>query len=513
MTIPNRNLATVTATAERFVVDTRDGSVGWVTDREPWSHCWLCGSRLGSVTDEYCGGCGARFAPRQYRAEFLATDTAGMLFDKQLLGSIALPLVRLPVCFEVFAYQDVLVAVAQQVEGFTPRSLPGYDALLLARALCTSAATLLQAGVTLGHIAPEDVVLQSAGNVLLRAAPGLSTLCDSEINELQRIGALLGSFTEVPRITRKFDIADADVHPLLQILGDIRDGTLTTFADAIQRIEDALQPYERHQPLQVTIAAHTDVGRKRTSNEDSIYYQQMAWQRGDGAHTVYMGVVADGMGGHAAGEVASRLAIQAMSEHLIAGQFVQLQDAGFGNDVAAVVQCIDDAVQYANTLVVQEAQRLQNDMGTTLAMVLGFNGLVYVVNIGDSRTYLWRNGTLRRISTDHSLVMKLVELEHINEADIYTHPQRSGVLRSLGMSSGVQADIFVERLRPDDVLLVCSDGLWEMLRDAQITAMLKKTDSLQAMVRALITAANQAGGDDNISAVMLHFALTGDSQS
>lgn len=511
--MPNRNLATVTTTSERFVVDTRDGHVGWVTDREPWRHCWLCGSRLGSVTDEYCGGCGARFAPRQYRAEFLATDTMGMLFDKQRLASLALPHVRLPVCFEVFAYQDVLVAVAQQIEGFTPRALPGYDALLLARALCTSAAALLQAGVTLGHIAPEDVVLQSTGNVLLRAVPGLSTQCGTETSELLRIGALLGCFTEVPRITRKFDIADAEVHPLLQILGDIRDGTLTNFADAIQRIEEALHPYERHQQLQVTIAAHTDVGRKRTSNEDSIFYQQMAWQRGDGAHTVYMAIVADGMGGHAAGEVASRLAIQAMSEHLLAGQFVQLQDVGFGNDVAAVVQCIDDAVQYANTLVVQEAQRLQNDMGTTLAMVLGFNGLVYVVNIGDSRTYLWRNGTLRRISTDHSLVMKLVELEHIDEADIYTHPQRSGVLRSLGMSSGVQADIFVERLRPDDVLLVCSDGLWEMLRDAQITAMLKKTDSLQAMVRALITAANQAGGDDNISAVMLHFALTGESQS
>jgi len=513
MTMPNRNLAIVTTTSDRFVVDTRDGLVGWVTDHEPWRRCWLCGSRLGSVTDEYCGGCGARFAPRQYRAEFLSSATAGMLLDKQALVQVALPWLRLPVCFEVFAYQDEFVAVAQQVEGFTPRALPGHDALLLARALFTSVATLMQAGVTLGQIAPEDVVLQSNGNVVLRAAPELTMQRDSEANELQRIGALLGYFTEVPRITRKFEIADADVHPLLRILGDLRDGTLTGVAEVIGRVEEALQSYESHQHLQVTIAAQTDVGRKRNSNEDSVFYQQMSWQRGDGSHTVYMAIVADGMGGHAAGEVASRLAIQAMSEHLLAGQFVQLQDMGFGNDVAAVVQCIDDAVQYANTLVVQEAQRLRNDMGTTLAMVLGFNGLVYVINIGDSRTYLWRNGVLRRITTDHSLVMKLVELEHIDEADIYTHPQRSGVLRSLGMSAGVQADIFVERLRPDDVLLVCSDGLWEMLRDAQITAMLKKTNSLQAMVEALISAANQAGGDDNISAVMLHFALASESQS
>jgi protein phosphatase len=438
-----------------------------------------------------------------------------MLFDKQILANVALPFVRFPVCFEVFADQDVLVAVAHQVEGMTPRALPGHDALLLARALFTSVATLIQAGVTLGRIVPEDVVLQSNGTVVFRVAPELSLRHDSdrEIDELHRLGALLEYFTEVPRITRKFDIADADVHPLLLILGDLRDGVLTSFVEVISRVEEALQPYERQQHMRVSIAAHTDVGRKRSSNEDSIFYQQMSWQRGNESHTVYMAIVADGMGGHAAGEVASRLAIQAMSEHLLAGQFVQLQDIGFGNDVAAVVQCIDDAVQYANTLVVKEAQRLQNDMGTTLAMVFGFNGLVYVVNVGDSRTYLWRNRTLRRITTDHSLVMKLVELEHIDEADIYTHPQRSGVLRSLGMSSGVQADIFVERLRPDDVLLVCSDGLWEMLRDAQITAMLKKSGSLQATTHALITGANQAGGDDNISAVMLHFALASESHS
>lgn len=513
MTMPNRNMALVTTTSERFVVDARDGHVGWVTDHEPWRHCWLCGSRLGSASDEYCGGCGARFAPRQYRAEFLASDAVGMLFDKQMLAQVALPYMRLPVCFEVFAYQDGYVAVAQHEDGFTPRALPGHDALLLARALFTTVATLRQIGVSLGEIAPEDVVLQSSGNVVLRAAPQLSMQGDSEINELQRVSALLGYFTEVPRITRKFDIADADVHPLLRILGDLRNGLLSSFAEVIRCVEEALQAYERQHHMHVTIAAHTDVGRKRTSNEDSTFYQQMQWYRGNSTHTVYMAIVADGMGGHAAGEVASRLAIQAISEHVLAGQFIQLQDVGFGNDVAAVVQCIDDAVQYANTLVVQEAQRLQNDMGTTLAMVLGFNDMVYVVNIGDSRTYLWRNGGLRRITTDHSLVMKLVELEHINEADIYTHPQRSGVLRSLGMSSGVQADIFVERLRPDDVLLVCSDGLWEMLRDAQITAMLKKTQSLQAMVRTLITAANHAGGDDNISAVMLHFALAGEASS
>jgi protein phosphatase len=136
-----------------------------------------------------------------------------------------------------------------------------------------------------------------------------------------------------------------------------------------------------------------------------------------------------------------------------------------------------------------------------MALVLG--DTAYIANIGDSRTYLWRDDQLRRVTNDHSLVMKLVELEHIIEADIYTHPQRNGVLRSLGVANAAEIDIYIERLRPNDILLLCSDGLWEMVRDLDIAAILRRGGTVDGMTKALQATANSAGGDDNISVILV----------
>ncbi len=493
----------VTAMAERFIVDAASDTVGWVTDIEPWRRCWLCDSRTGTATDEYCGACGARFAPRRYRAEFHQQGVAGMMIDQAVLQACTLDLLKLPKVFEVFAYNQGVVAVAQTVDGQTTRPLVAHDALLLARALLRGWYELWQHGLTLGAIDANDIVLHSDGVVWLRCAPGLTVIQHAESDEVHAAALVLMPFVEVPRITRKFDISDADVHPLSVILAAIRSGTVSTFAEAIRQVEEALRPYEQPRTVHWIQVAGTDVGRKRAINEDNLFYHTMSWLRFGSAHTVSLAMVADGMGGHAAGEVASSLAIQGMTEHLLAGQFVPLSQVAFAGDMAAVVQAIDDAVQYANELVVREAERLRNDMGTTLTMVLTLNDLAYVVNVGDSRTYLWRDGQLRRITTDHSLVMKLVELEHISEDEIYTHPQRNGVLRSFGAVSGVQADIFVERVRVNDLLLLCSDGLWELVRDQQIAEILRKAKTPHDACAQLVSAANQAGGDDNISVILM----------
>jgi protein phosphatase len=214
-------------------------------------------------------------------------------------------------------------------------------------------------------------------------------------------------------------------------------------------------------------------------------------------------VVADGMGGHAAGEVASATAVQSIYEHIFAANMTHISNPLFASDVAAVVQCIDDAIQHANTQIMVEAKRLGNDMGTTLTMALVLGDVAYIANIGDSRTYIIRDDQLRRVTNDHSLVMKLVELEHIAEDDIYTHPQRNGVLRSLGVSALAEVDIYIERLRPNDVLVLCSDGLWEMVRDLDIAAILRRGGTVDGMTKALQATANSAGGDDNISVILV----------
>jgi protein phosphatase len=144
-------------------------------------------------------------------------------------------------------------------------------------------------------------------------------------------------------------------------------------------------------------------------------------------------------------------------------------------------------------------------MGTTLTMALTAGDRAIVGNIGDSRTYLYRDGALQRISKDHSLVQRLVDLGQIGPDDVYTHPQRNAVLRSLGDRAELQVDVFSVRVKPGDALLLCSDGQWEMTRDPEMAAIIAANSDPQAACDALIAAANKAGGDDNITSILVKF--------
>lgn len=487
----------------RYSIVEQQGVALWVLDQEPWRRCWMCDSRQGEKSDDYCGACGARFMPRRYRAELHGSESAGLLLDLANNSTIQLDAMRLPMLFDSFVVPEGTVYVARTVEGQTMLPMAAYDTLLFARTMCESVQQLYGAGYTLGQLVASDVVYHSDETVSLRIAPFLAKTTAAEYQLLEELIDLIEQFVDEPRITRRFDIADADVNPLLVIIADVRAEQISTFGDCLARINAAIVPYESCRYLHMRHATASDTGRKRHGNEDSVTVTQMQSIRDNTRHAVGLFAVADGMGGHAAGEVASALAIAAVTEHIVGGSHINLLTPTFSNDVALVVQTIDDAIQYANQRIVQEARQLGNNMGTTLTMALVLGDTAYIANIGDSRTYLWRENKLRRITTDHSLVMKLVELEHINEEEIYTHPQRNGVLRSLGVLGEVEADIYIERLRPNDVLVLCSDGLWELVRDADIAAVLRKKGTPDSWAKSLVTAANDAGGDDNISVVLV----------
>jgi protein phosphatase len=168
------------------------------------------------------------------------------------------------------------------------------------------------------------------------------------------------------------------------------------------------------------------------------------------------------------------------------------------------------AILQGNQYVINEAHARGNDMGTTLTMALVAGDRAVIGNVGDSRTYMYRDGSLRRISKDHSLVMRLVDLGQITEDDIYTHPQRNAVLRSLGDKPDVEVDVFTLRLKPGDALLLCSDGQWEMTHDPEMAEIIKANSDPQAACAALIAAANAAGGDDNITSVLAKFEKYGE---
>jgi serine/threonine protein phosphatase PrpC len=255
---------------------------------------------------------------------------------------------------------------------------------------------------------------------------------------------------------------------------------------------------EEESRLRLVVGLGSDPGvtRKNAPNEDNVLGLQGTHVTGLGAVPVGLFVVADGMGGHSNGQEASRIAIRSMSD-VVAPALL--------NSKAAEELCeglLKDGAQHANFAIYQRNQ--QNFMmGTTLTSALIFGSTAHIINIGDSRTYLYRASSgLTQVTRDHSHVWQLFEAGIIKHEDIYTHPERNQIARCLGEHVRAEIDSFKVSLQADDVLLLCSDGLWEMVRDPEIEQIIQSNASHAPQVSAkLIEAALRNGGADNVSAV------------
>jgi protein phosphatase len=307
--------------------------------------------------------------------------------------------------------------------------------------------------------------------------------------------------------------------------------------------------------LRLIAASKTDVGKQREQNEDNCYTQIIE----DDRHASGLFVVADGMGGYHAGEVASKIAVETVSDMLktvlgpTSSQPTMPLNRTRGRDKGAkvtrklpTVEGKDDESAATNgasgdetaiahaaqpTKALTESMALEHysdllrhaieqssekiveygdehkearGLGSTITAAMVIEGQAFIANVGDSRTYLLRNGKLTRITSDHSLVERLVQAGQIDREDVYDHPSRNLIYRSLGAGRAeVDVDIFTEQLQPGDALLLCSDGLWEMVRDQQLTNILTEVDDLNETVNLLIQRANENGGEDNITAVLV----------
>jgi protein phosphatase len=275
--------------------------------------------------------------------------------------------------------------------------------------------------------------------------------------------------------------------------------------------------------IRLAAASLTDRGQFRLENEDCVWSQ--IYSPPD-REPLGLFIVCDGMGGHLGGRHASYWAVEAIKREF-SSLFVS------GDPRATLVLSEDDlqkvkageliapgppaepnleelamaAVQKANYVVYDYARHKPHsagNAGTTLTMAVLRGPQVVIANVGDSRTYLFRNGLLRLITRDHSVVASLVAEGQLHPEEIYLHPQRNVIYRYLGQKGQVLPDIFQHWLQPGDQLLLCSDGLWEMIRSEQELAelMAKAGDPKQAC-RDLVQAANRLGGEDNISAVVV----------
>ncbi|HMP43270.1 MAG TPA: protein phosphatase 2C domain-containing protein, partial [Roseiflexaceae bacterium] len=313
--------------------------------------------------------------------------------------------------------------------------------------------------------------------------------------------------TQTPRTTRRLDEdSAATALQLPDLLREVRTGTISTAAALAERLDALILDRTAPISLAMRVGMHAHEGMVRELNEDSLLALELTMLRMSQPRTWGLFMVADGMGGHSAGEVASDLALRGAYEVVQRAYLSPTVDTDVQDDEEQLREIVRQAIRQANEYVLREARARGNDMGTTLTMALVVGDRAVIGNVGDSRTYLMRNGTLKRVSKDHSLVQRLVDLGQIEPDDMYTHPQRNAVLRSLGDKSDVEIDIFTERLQAGDALLLMSDGQWEMTRDPQMIEILNANPDPQAACHALIDAANAAGGDDNITTILVRFA-------
>ena len=260
---------------------------------------------------------------------------------------------------------------------------------------------------------------------------------------------------------------------------------------------------EAAMPLRLHIATRTDQGRVRKNNEDNVYASEL--QLAD--HTpAYLCLVADGMGGARAGEQASRIAAEVTELQLRQGVDQQPPP-----DDAAWHALLQQAIKQANTQVYQEAHAhvTQRGMGTTLTIAIVVDDRVHIASVGDSRAYLINAAGLRpdgakavQLTSDHSLVARLVDIGQITPEEARTHPQRNMLYRSVGTDPSVEVDTCSEQLRPGDIILLCSDGLVSYVRDDELTRIVLEQPDPQKACEQLVALANERGGSDNISVIV-----------
>ena len=237
------------------------------------------------------------------------------------------------------------------------------------------------------------------------------------------------------------------------------------------------------------VAILTDVGNSRSLNEDFASYIE----KND--YSVY--VVADGMGGHNAGEVASRMAVESARDY-IHKHFAKNKDSK-----EKLETLLKDAIEYANSVVYKKAQSKENlrGMGTTLDVCLIYNSRIYIGHVGDSRVYRIRKEFMRRLTKDHSYVQTLVDDGTITKEEAYSHPKKNMLTKALGCVETVEPDVYTKTFIKDDIILMCSDGLTNMIREEEISKIIKQDK--EKAIENLVKQANDNGGLDNITVVII----------
>lgn len=242
----------------------------------------------------------------------------------------------------------------------------------------------------------------------------------------------------------------------------------------------------------MVIGSISDVGKIRENNQDAFYASQ------DGAFPLYM--VADGMGGHKAGEVAST-----MARNIIENNFSEAKDELLNVDM--IIHLIKSSIEEANIKIYLKSleDEKYKGMGTTITLAYIFKDKICIGHVGDSRAYLISKGDIFQITEDHSFVNELLKTGSITKEEAKTHPKRNMITRAVGSSSIIEMDLIIKEYDKSDILLLCSDGLSNMLKEFEIKDVFIGENDIQKACETLVAMANNKGGFDNITIVAIKF--------
>lgn len=238
------------------------------------------------------------------------------------------------------------------------------------------------------------------------------------------------------------------------------------------------------------IFAKTDIGKERKVNEDYYYASKP-----DEELQLY--ILADGMGGYNAGEVASSMAVKAAKE------YIEKNFKGNNSNNEQIKELLTKAMEYANKVVYEKSINVKEmqGMGTTLEITIIYNNNIYIGHIGDSRVYRIREKAIQKLTKDHSYVQTLIEDGTINEEEAFYHPKRNMLTKALGCTEEAEPDIYVEDIKENDIILISSDGLTNMVRENEVLEIITKEGKNSA--NALVEKANENGGYDNITVIVI----------
>jgi len=452
----------------------------------PTRKCWECGFPDNARAATACSSCGRAMRDRRFlvsaRWRREGFDAYRRFHEKALQH----PGLASPV--DVFMVDRILFSVVPY----------GGEGLMIDEASPLANGRLLTVGArvmgTLAFLQRHGVAVETLTRANLLVSPDNSVrLFDLDILSVHATGP----------------VPDAEKLAVLPSLGDLLrrycDVESDALADYFQLAEDGMiedptafarEIEARYEAMSVVgysglIGGISDVGLTRQLNEDN-----WGWVRLSDRAKLY--VVADGMGGHDGGEVASALAVRTLCD------VARASEARAPEGEEAIEALLHKAFQTANNTVKDAADAKGTDMGTTMVCLLVLDNRVgFVANVGDSRGYLLRNGSLEQITRDHSLVQKMVERGRITAEEARHHPHSNILLRTVGTERDVEIDIFAIEFEAGDQVLMCSDGLWGEVEDRDMESIFNTYTDPRIASRELVRAAHYGGGKDNVTLVVV----------